>query len=70
MEATFICKIILGKNYNLRRYRVEWIDDEGNLKIKRGFKKSELAHLWIEKMHLKIDSFPMVFYEGEGENDD
>ena len=22
-------------------YRVEWIDDEGNLKIKRGFKKSE-----------------------------
>lgn len=20
-------------------YRVEWIDDEGNLKIKRGFKK-------------------------------
>lgn len=51
-------------------YRVEWIDDEGNLKIKRGLKKSELAHLWIEKMHLKIDSFPMVFYEGEGENDD
>lgn len=29
------------------------------------------GHGWsIEKMHLKIDSFPMVFYEGEGENDD
>lgn len=54
---------------SLKKLIKNW-DDEGNLKIKRGFKKSELAHLWIEKMHLKIDSFPMVFYEGEGENDD
>ena len=51
-------------------YRVEWIDDEGILKIKRGFKNSELAHLWIEKMHFKTGSFPMVFYDGEEENDD
>lgn len=50
-------------------YRVEWIDDEGNLKIKRGFKNSELAHLWIKKMHFKSDCFPMVFYDG-GENND
>lgn len=51
-------------------YRVEWIDDKGNLKIKNGFKNSELAHLWIKKMPFKSDNFPMVFYDGEGESDD
>lgn len=46
-------------------FRVEWLDDDGDTKIKRGFKTSEEAHEWIKKHNFKKFSFPMVFYDGE-----
>ena len=45
--------------------RVEWLDDDGDTKIKRGFKTSEEAHKLIKKHNFKKFSFPMVFYDGE-----
>ena len=46
-------------------YRVEWLDEKGDIKLKRGFKSSEEAHEWITKYHFKKFAFPMVFYDGE-----
>lgn len=47
-------------------YRVEWIDDNGDIRIARGFKTSEEAHDWIRAHNFNIDfDCPMVFYEGE-----
>ena len=47
-------------------YRVEWIDEEGETKVKRGFESSEAAHKWIRTHHFDMDfEMPMVFYDGE-----
>lgn len=45
-------------------YRVEWIDDDGEVRVKRGFATSEEAHEWIACHHFDIDlDVPMVFYD-------
>ena len=45
-------------------YRVEWIDDDGEVRVKRGFATSEEAHKWIACHHFDMDlSVPMVFYD-------
>lgn len=47
-------------------YRVEWLDDNGDIRIKRGFKTSERAHEWIRTHNFDVDfEVPMVFYDGE-----
>lgn len=43
-------------------YRVEWIDEEGYIRMKRGFETSEDAHEWIRTHNFDIDfECPMVF---------
>ena len=47
-------------------YRVEWVDDEGFMRIKDGFITSEEAHDWIKKRHFNpVFNCPMVFDDGE-----
>lgn len=46
-------------------YRVEWIDDNGDTRVKRGFETGEEAHEWIRTHHFGKFAFPMVFYDGE-----
>lgn len=47
-------------------YRVEWMDDDGEIRVKRGFKTSEEAHEWIRTHHFDMDfEMPTVFYDGE-----
>ena len=47
-------------------YRVEWLDDDGRIRVKRGFKTSEEAHKWIRTHNFDIDfEMPTVFYDGE-----
>ena len=46
-------------------YRVEWINDVGDVMIKRGFTTSEAAHDWIREHKLDgVWNCPMVFYDG------
>lgn len=50
----------------LGMYRVEWIDDEGFMRIRDGFMTSEEAHDWIKKRHFNpVFNCPMVFDDGE-----
>ena len=46
-------------------YRVEWLNDVGDVMIKRGFVTSEAAHNWIREHKLdEVQNCPMVFYDG------
>lgn len=42
-------------------YRVEWLDEEGEIRIKRGFETSEAAHAWIVARDFHKHAYPMVF---------
>ena len=47
-------------------YRVEWIDDDGEIRVKRGFESSEAAYEWIRTHHFNIYfEMPMVFFDEE-----
>lgn len=47
-------------------YRVEWIDEEGETRVKRGFETSEAAHYWIRSQNFDMDfEMPMVFLDEE-----
>lgn len=47
-------------------YRVEWLDIDGDQKVKRGFKTSDEAYEWIRTHNFDMDfEIPMVFYDGE-----
>lgn len=47
-------------------YRVEWIDDDGETRVKRGFESSEAAYDWIRTHHFDMDfEMPMVFLDEE-----
>nr|DAK31256.1 MAG TPA: Protein of unknown function (DUF1425) [Caudoviricetes sp.] len=47
-------------------YRVEWIDEEGEIRVRRGFESSKAAHEWIRAHHFDMDlECPMVFLDEE-----
>ena len=49
-------------------YRVEWMDDDGEIRVRRGFETSEEAHEWIRTHQHHFNTrfaMPMVFYDGE-----
>ena len=47
-------------------YRVEWIDEEGEIRVRRGFESSKEAHEWIREHHFDMDlECPMVFLDEE-----
>lgn len=47
-------------------YRVEWIDEEGEIRVRRGFESSKAAHEWIRTHHFDMDfECPMVFLDEE-----
>lgn len=51
---------------DVKMYRVEWIDKEGETKVRRGFESSEAAYDWIRTSHFDIDfEMPMVFLDEE-----
>ena len=47
-------------------YRVEWIDEEGEIRVRRGFESSKAAHKWVRAHHFDMDlECPMVFLDEE-----
>lgn len=47
-------------------YRVEWIDEEGETRVRRGFISSEAAYKWISAHNFDMDfEMPMVFLDEE-----
>ncbi len=50
-------------------YRVEWIDDHADFRIKEGFKTSTEAHDWIKKHKLDpVFDCAMVFCDLDDES--
>lgn len=51
---------------DVKMYRVEWIDIDGETKVRRGFESSEAAHDWIRTHHFDMNfDMPMVFLDDE-----
>lgn len=47
-------------------YKVEWLDDDAEIRTKRGFKTPGEAHKWIAEHNFDIEmEQPLVFYDGE-----
>lgn len=47
-------------------YKVEWLDDDGEIRVKRNFKTTEEAYEWIRNNNFDLDfEMPMVLYDGD-----
>lgn len=53
----------------IKIYKVEWLDDNGEIRVKRNFKTSEEVHEWIRNNNFDLNfEMPMVLYDGDDLN--